>query len=143
LKTPTINDNAIESPESDYLYIRQSQIPNSGKGLFTAINIYKEETISIFKGDIVTTAEAAKRIEKGQDQYFINLLDGSIMDSMHVDCFAKYANDAKGISNSVFKNNAKITLDEDDNVVIQATKTIKATEEIFCGYGKRYWKKHG
>nr|WP_272023308.1 SET domain-containing protein-lysine N-methyltransferase [Olleya namhaensis] len=64
------------------------------------------------------------------------------MDSMHTDCFAKYANDTKGSSNSVFKNNAKITLDDDGNVCIIATKHIKSGSEIFCGYGKRYWKKH-
>lgn len=43
-------NNAIESSESDYLYKALSQLPNSGNGLFTAINIYKDETISIFQG---------------------------------------------------------------------------------------------
>nr|WP_240788931.1 hypothetical protein [Psychroserpens sp. NJDZ02] len=62
------------------------------------------------------------------------------MDSMHIDCFAKYANDAKGDSNSLFKNNAKITLDDDLNVCLKATKHIKFGAEIFCGYGKPYWK---
>ena len=57
-------------------------------------------------------------------------------------CFAKYANDAKGLTNSTFKNNARITLDENDNVCIQASRDIDENEEIFCGYGKRYWKKH-
>ncbi|WP_397362297.1 SET domain-containing protein-lysine N-methyltransferase [Olleya sp. R77988] len=110
--------------------------------MFTAIDIYKNEVISLFKGEIIDAIEADKRAKQNQDQYFINLLDGSIMDSMHTDCFAKYANDTKGSKNSPFKNNAKITLDEDNNVCIKATKKIKAGEEIFCGYGKRYWKKH-
>ena len=35
-------DNNINALEEDYLYIQQSQIPNSGKGLFTAIKIYKD-----------------------------------------------------------------------------------------------------
>jgi SET domain-containing protein len=62
---------------------------------------------------------------------------------MNVECFAKYANDADGTSNSHFKNNCRIALDEEGNVCIQAVKNIKANQELFCSYGKRYWKKHG
>ena len=137
--------NTIEALESDYLYIKPSQIENAGNGLYTAIDIYKNETISLFKGKIITNKEAKKRVKQHKDNYFINLLDGSIMDSMDVDCFAKYANDAEGISNNSFKNNAKITLDDDDdddNVCIKAIKAITSGQEIFCSYGKPYWKKH-
>ena len=132
----------IEAPESDYLYIQDSQIPNAGKGLFTAIDIYPNEIISLFKGEILTDKDAQKRVSEGKDRYFINMLDGSILDSMHVDCFAKYANDAEAFSKLEFKNNSKITLDEDDNVCIVATKKIKSQHEIFCSYGVKYWKKH-
>ena len=132
----------IEAPESDYLYIQDSQITNAGKGLYTAIDIYPNEIISLFKGEILTDKEAQKRVSEGKDRYFINMLDGSILDSMNVDCFAKYANDAEAFSKLEFKNNSKITLDEDDNVCIVATKKIKSQQEIFCSYGARYWKKH-
>ena len=132
----------IEAPESDYLYIQDSQIPNAGKGLFTAIDIYPNEIISLFKGEILTDEEAQKRVSEENDRYFINMLDGSILDSMNVDCFAKYANDAEAFSKLEFKNNSKITLDDDDNVCIVATKKIKSGQEIFCSYGVKYWKKH-
>ena len=132
----------IEAPESDYLYIQDSQITNAGKGLFTAIDIYPNEIISLFKGEILTDKEAQKRVSDGKDRYFINMLDGSILDSMNVDCFAKYANDAEAFSKLEFKNNSKITLDDDDNVCIVATKKIKSQQEIFCSYGVKYWKKH-
>ena len=55
--------------------------------------------------------------------------------------FAKYANDAEGLVPSKFKNNARITLDLNDNVCIEALRNIKANEELFCSYGKSYWKK--
>lgn len=134
--------DSIEAKESDYLYIQSSQIKNAGLGLFTAIDIYKNEIISIFKGEIISNQEAERRALQNNDKYFINLLDGSIMDSMHTDCFAKYANDAEGLSQSDFKNNAEITLDENDHVCIKASRPIKIGEEIFCSYGKRYWEKH-
>ncbi|WP_299099630.1 SET domain-containing protein [uncultured Winogradskyella sp.] len=137
-----ISLNIIEAAESDYLYTETSQIENAGKGLFTAIDIFEDEIIALFQGDIINNQEAEKRAQRNEDRYFINLLDGSIMDSMHTDCFAKYANDAEGLIESSFKNNAIITLDDNDNVCIKAIKNIDAGEEIFCSYGKPYWKKH-
>ena len=137
-----IQPNKIEALESDYLYVKTSQIPDAGNGLFTAIEIYKNEIISLFKGKVITDKEAGKRASLNQDRYFINMLDGNIMDSMHTDCFAKYANDTSGLTNTRFKNNAEITLDDEENICLKATKNITSGEEIFCGYGKRYWKKH-
>lgn len=137
------HSDAIEAPETDYLYIKKSRIPKAGKGLFTAVPIYKEEVIAVYKGEILTEHQSQLRADKGNDRYFIAMLDGSIMDSMKVKCYAKYANDADGTPNSGFKNNAKIVIDDHDNVCLEATRNIKENEEIFCSYGKRYWKKHG
>ena len=132
----------IDAKESDYLYVRESQIPGSGKGLFTAIPIYKDEVISIFKGEILTDHQAAARAANNEDTCFINMHDGTIMDSMNVKCFAKYANDALGPVKTRFRINSKITLDEYENVCIVSTRDILSGEEIFCSYGKAYWKKH-
>ena len=136
------DQNKIQAEESDYLYIQTSQLPNSGNGLFTAIDIYKDEIISIFKGEILSDIEADSRAKNNANQYFMNLHNGSILDCKNTDCFAKYANDASGFSKSDYKNNAKITLDENNNVCLVAIKKIKSEEEIFCDYGKRYWKEH-
>lgn len=132
----------IDAKEKDYLYIKDSQIAGSGKGLYTAIAIYKDEVITLFKGEILSNADAKSRSKTGDDAYFINLLDGRIMDSMHVKCFAKYANDALGFVKTNYKINSKISLDENDNVCIVSDRDIKNGEEIFCSYGKPYWKKY-
>jgi SET domain-containing protein len=132
----------IDAREVDYLFVKESQLPHSGNGLFTAIRIYKDEIISIFKGEILTDLQAESRALSGEDAYFISLLDGSILDSKHVRCFAKYANDTMGSVKSEFTCNAKIGLDEKANVCLIATRGIKLGEEIFCDYGKAYWKKH-
>lgn len=137
-----MDSNTIDAQESDYLYIQTSQLPNSGKGLFTAIAIYKDEIVSVFKGEILSNSESAKRVQNNIDQYFMNLLNGTILDCKNTDCYAKYANDATGFSKSEYKNNAKISLDDEGNVCLIATRKIKSGEEIFCDYGKRYWKKH-
>jgi hypothetical protein len=134
--------NKIEAPESDYLYTDVSQIPNAGKGLHTAIPIYKGEIIALFKGEILTSFQAKSRAEKGKDTYFINMVNGSIMDSVDAECFAKYANDASGFVRTPFKNNSKIALDEMENVCLIATRSIQTGEEIFCSYGKKYWRRN-
>ena len=136
------DQNNIEALEEDYLYIQTSQLPDSGNGLFTAIAIYKDEIVSVFKGEILSDSEAANRVQNNNDHYFMNLQNGKILDCKNTDCFAKYANDANGFSKSEYKNNTKITLDENGNVCLIATRKIKLGEEIFCDYGKRYWKKH-
>lgn len=142
MKNITQTDNSIEAEEADYLYVETSQIPNAGQGLYTAIKIYKNEVITVFEGELLTSKQAKDREEAGLDRYFIKLLNGKILDSMNTPCFAKYANDAKGSKNNGFKNNSIITLDDSNNVIIKAKKIIKAGDEIFCGYGKKYWKKH-
>lgn len=131
----------IDAKEKEYLYIQDSQILGSGKGLFTAIHIFKDEVITLFKGEVLTDLEAQIRSKKGKDAYFINLLDGKILDSMNVNCFAKYANDALGFVKTKFKINSIISLDEYDNVCIVSNRDIKVGEEVFCSYGKPYWKK--
>jgi SET domain-containing protein len=138
----TADTNMIQAPENVYLFKAVSQITNAGDGLYTAINIYKDEVIAKFKGEILTNEVAYKRAMNGNDQYFIAMLDGSIMDSIKSKCFAKYANDAIGMGDSGFINNSRIALDENNNVCIIANKTIKSGDEIFCGYGKRYWKRY-
>ena len=67
----------IDADESDYLYSEESQIPSSGKGLFTAIPIYKDEVISIFDGENISDEEAKRRATSGEDGYFVNLPDGN------------------------------------------------------------------
>jgi uncharacterized protein len=132
----------IEAKEKDYLYIRESRIPGAGNGLFTAIPIYKDEVISVFKGKILPDKVAHYLAENDEDGYFINLPDGTILDSKDVNCFAKYANDASGSVKTRYRNNSHITLDEDGKVCIVATRKILANEEIYCAYGTKYWKKH-
>lgn len=132
----------VDASEEDYLYVKDSQIPNAGKGLFTSIDFEKNEIISIFKGKVLSDKEAQRRADRNIDQYFMELPSGEIFDCRDTDCFAKYANDAEGLPTK-FKNNCYIGMDDENNVVLVAKKKIKEGDEIFTSYGKEYWKKHG
>ena len=137
----TFSYNKIDAPESDYLYVQSSQIPDAGNGLFTAVAIYKDEMIAVFKGEMLTQNQAKQRAKIGNDRYFIMMPDGQTLDSMPIDCFAKYANDVSVNLETTFKNNAKIAFDDENQIGLIALRRIAAGEEIFCAYGKTYWKK--
>jgi hypothetical protein len=142
MKNPKNNTLEIAAAESDYLYVSNSLIPQAGNGLFTCIDIFKDEIICLYGGEIIGETKAKARILKQQDQYFINLPNGKYLDSYHSNCFARYANDAQGKQDSLVKNNAKIALNHQEKVCLIATKKIKAGSEIYCAYGKKYWLKH-
>lgn len=133
-----IPTTTIDAPEEDYLYTDPSQITGAGLGLYTAIKIYKDEIIAVFKGEIIDAKEQHKRVNN--QSYFVILVNGRVMDSMYTVCFAKYANDANGSIKTNFKNNSYITLDENDQPCIVAKRSIKIGEEIFCSYGDHYWQ---
>lgn len=133
-----IPTTTIDAPEEDYLYTDPSQIIGAGLGLYTAIKIYKDEIIAVFKGEIIDAKEQLKRANN--QSYFVILVNGRVMDSVNTVCFAKYANDANGSIKTTFKNNSYITLNENDQPCIVAKRSIKIGEEIFCSYGDNYWQ---
>lgn len=133
----------IDAPESDYLYVSQSQIEGAGMGLFTAITIHKDEVICLYGGEIIGEAEAIKRVAEFQDKYFIAMPNGKYLDSINSNCFGRYANDADGKAPGTTKNNAKIALSDSGKVCLVALRKIKVGQEIFCAYGQAYWQKHG
>lgn len=129
----------IDAPEAEYLYVQASGIAAAGMGLYTVITIHRGEVIAVFRGELLSAAEAKKRAARSANDYFVTLLDGSTLDSMNSECFAKYANDVEGPGNSRRRNNAVITLDDDEQPCLMALRTIKAGGEVFVSYGKAYW----
>lgn len=130
----------IQAQENEYLFASTSLIDNAGQGLFTTIPLYRAEILAEFTGRVLTSEQTALLAYKGKDMYFMELPDGGTLDCMDSDCFAKYANDAQGLIPSVYKNNTIILQDEKGRICLVASRNIKAGEEIFCSYGKKYWK---
>jgi SET domain-containing protein len=53
--------------------------------------------------------------------------------------FARFANDARGISRIPGLHNNAYYEQEGKKIYITAARNIKAGEEILVGYGKEYW----
>lgn len=125
------------------LFVKRSQIPKAGKGLFTDTPIKKGELIIEYEGEIITWAEVMKRSENGRGGYAFYITNKKCVDAYdHPEALARYANDARGLTRADgLKNNAIYSIHK-GKPYIEATRNIKAGEEIFVYYGPDYWEEH-
>lgn len=115
--------------------VRASSLPNSGRGLFAEQDIKKGQPIVMITGPVYN-AEELKNIV--QDEYILEDVCGTRY--IDVEGPARYANDAEGITRVPgLKNNSAFLSYEDGTLWLEATKKIKAGEEIFVAYGEQYW----
>jgi SET domain-containing protein len=119
------------------LEVRDSQIPNAGKGLFTAEFIPKGARIVEYKGKM----RRWKEVEFDDSNYYIFYIDQEhVIDSAKGrKSLARYINDARGLQKvKGLRNNAEFVVDR-LKVYVEATRNIPAGSEILVGYGKEYW----
>lgn len=122
------------------LFIKQSQLPGAGKGLYTSKAISKDSKIIEYRGEIIDYREYRRRARKEQDQYLFYLHRDLCIDALHTPQYkARYANDAAGITRvKGLRNNSDYVIFEDKCFIV-ASRNIKAGEEIFVNYTKPYW----
>lgn len=125
-------------PSSKILMVKKSSLPNAGNGLFVKIDFKKGEMITEYKGRRRTWAQVENDADNG---YIFHIDDDNVIDAQkNVNTFGRYANDAAGLHRvSGLRNNAEY-IEESNRVFIRATRNIKAGNEVFVSYGKRYWK---
>ncbi len=122
------------------LTVKTSQLPNSGKGLFTTTAIKKGEKVIEYEGEIIDWKEYEKRVELNKDGYLFFINKKRCIDAFNTPQHkARFANDAAGLGRvKGLKNNCVYDI-EGDKCFIVATKNISAGEEIFVSYSKEYW----
>ena len=120
------------------LFIKKSQIPHSGMGLFTKKKIAKGTRVVEYKGKRTTWKEVDHR--EGSNGYIYYINRSHVIDaSKNIKDFGRYANDARGLSRvKGITNNSQYT-SEGLKVYIESLREIQAGGEILVGYGKEYW----
>jgi SET domain-containing protein len=121
-----------------YLRIKKSLLPDAGKGLFTKVEILKGTRIAEYKGKKRKWVDA--KHEDGYNGYLMRVTRSVVIDALPAThTFGRYANDARGLTRvETLKNNAEY-ISEGTRCYIDATRNIKAGEEIFVSYGREYW----
>lgn len=121
------------------LFVKTSTIPNSGKGLFTKKFIPKGTRIVEYKGRISTWKDV--KDEDGKNGYIFYVNRNHVIDGKpYTKAFARYANDANGLTKvKGLVNNCDYVTDG-LKAYIESKKDIPAGAEIFVDYGKDYWK---
>ena len=121
------------------LYVKESSIPASGKGLFTKKPISKGTRIVEYKGKRSTWKEV--KDEDGKNGYIFYINRNNVIDGLpDRKALARYANDARGLVRiKGLLNNSEYVVDG-LKAYIEANKDIPAGAEIFVDYGKDYWK---
>ncbi len=125
------------------LFVQESTLPGSGKGLFTDTAFKKGDKICEYEGEYVTWKECQRRCDEGElhrASYFFYINSQNCIDAYpQFDSLARYANDAKGFSRiKGINNNAEYQIIKKVPYIV-ATKSIPAGSEIFVSYGKEYW----
>jgi uncharacterized protein len=123
----------------NFLYVKRSQLPDSGKGLFTKVPITKGTRIVEYKGKLQKWKDV-KHLD-GINGYLMYITRNAVIDALpEKHTFGRYANDAKGLSKvHGLRNNAEY-VSEGNRCYIEATRKIKKGEEILVYYGNEYWQ---
>ncbi len=121
-----------------YLFIRKSQLPKAGKGLFTRVNIRKGDRIVEYKGRLQPWKEV--KHEDGHNGYLLRVNRHLAINAQpYKRALGRFANDAAGLVKlrGLF-NNADYLI-YGHRCFIEAKCHIQKGEEIFVNYGREYW----
>ena len=120
-----------------HLYVKKSQLPKAGKGLFTRIFIPKGTLIVEYKGRRCKWKEVKDEHDNG---YIFHINNNKVINALpYKKALARYANDARGLGRVKGLNNNSWYVIDGDKVYIESKKDIPAGSEIFVDYGKEYW----
>ena len=120
------------------LKVKKSVLPGAGKGLFTTGFIPEGSRITEYKGKIKSWKEAKK--DEGTNNYILYVNRNHVIDARPTKkAFARYANDASGVTRIKGVRNNSIYATDGLKVYIEAARDIPPGEEILVGYGKEYW----
>ncbi len=121
-----------------HLFIADSTIPGAGKGLFTKVEIAKGTRVVEYKGRRTTW----KEVKDNDTNYYIYTINrNNVIDAQKtMTAFARYANDAKGLTRVKGLTNNGVYVNEGTRAFIETTKAIPAGGEILVDYTKEYWE---
>ncbi len=122
----------------DQLFVKESTLPGSGRGLFTKTFIPKGTRIIEYRGKITTWKDTDHQNGTNNYIYFVNKCH--VIDARtYKNELARFVNDARGLTRVKGITNNCQYVEDGLQVFIEAKKNIPAGSELFIDYGKEYW----
>ena len=120
-----------------HLFVKESNIPGAGKGLFTTVDIPKGTRIVEYKG----RRTVWKEVKDDSSNYYIYTINrNNVIDAQKtLSALARYANDAKGLTRVKGLTNNCVYVNDKNRAFIEAVKNIPAGAEILVDYTQDYW----
>lgn len=129
------------------LIIKESSIPDGGRGVFTTEKIKKGDVIGEYYGIVV---KENTNILPREEPYLYSTENNNVIIPSRT-CIVSLINDIVDLRKSAIKNHHSLIkyldystefIENEDNskVFVVATRDIEENEELFVRYGKSYWK---
>ena len=121
-----------------FLYLKKSELPGSGLGLFTRVDIPKGVRIVEYKGRMQPWKEV--KHEDGHNAYLFKINSRIAVNAIsYKKALGRYANDAKGfVRIKGMLNNSEYEV-ENNRVYIDAIRHIRKNKEVLVEYGGNFW----
>ena len=119
------------------LDVAPSTIPEAGQGLFSLSNRSKGDRIVAYTGESLSVSALEKRYPKGDVGVYCLAISSSVfIDS----ALSRGVGASANASRNGAKPNAKFVLDvRGGSARLEATRCIRAGDEVFVSYGREYW----
>lgn len=144
LRTLRGHQCAVHTRIHQRLAVSRSTTPGAGLGLYVAKGskpIRRNERIALYSGDWV---ELLPDDDSTGGPYFLQLTRRLGIDAARTNtALGRWANDPRGNAAGL-RANARLVIDTRNRQgALKASRTIYPGQEIFCSYGRGYWKVHG
>jgi hypothetical protein len=122
------------------LEVKNSNIPNAGKGLFAAREFKKDSVIGVYAGEVLTLAQHSARHGANKHDHgpYSIQVGNRVVDAACRRGLMSLANGSKSIAraNARFVDNIRPS----GGINVKATKRIRVGQEIIVYYGADYFK---
>ncbi len=124
------------------LVLKPSQIPNSGRGVFTKVDIFPGDTVGFYTGEILSDLDVLGKDEDHPGKHISNLYLFYVCKNHWIRGNAKNSSKITKINHAKkkFCNCQMLVSRRNKTARLEATKVIPAGSELFWHYGIEYWK---
>lgn len=132
----------VKTLKDSDLFLKTSQIPKSGRGVFTKIDIFPGDTVGFYTGDILTDLDVLGKDADHPGKHIRNLYLFYVCKDYWIRGNSKHSSKITKINHAKrkFCNCQMIVSKVTKSVRLEATKFIPAGSELFWHYGAEYWK---